>query len=67
MTFSSSMRRYRRLSLPELLAEQRRIEADPANQYHGGINLYTRDARRKLDLIARAIQERVGEGKGVAA
>jgi streptomycin 6-kinase len=62
MTFSSAMRRLRKLPLDELLALQRRFETDPANRCHVGIWLYTPAARLALDLIARAIQERVGEG-----
>jgi len=40
---------------PELLALQSAIQDDPANWETGGLHIYTKLARKKLDAIAREI------------
>lgn len=63
MSFATEMKRLRKLSTEELHALRERIQGDPANRTPPGspsIYLYTPKARKKLDLIARAISERIG-------
>lgn len=57
-------------STAELVQMREAICADPKNKVTGGLFLYTKEARKKLDRIDRAItenirQKRLAEGKPV--
>ena len=51
----------------ELLAMQAAIDNDPKNRMPpGNLNLYTKNARRKLDDIAQAISDNMADKRAAA-
>ena len=67
MNYADAMRRLRGHSLEELLEMQRLVEANPDNQHGQGIYRFSPAARRRLDLITRAIADLMAAQKGGAA
>ena len=59
--------RLRKLNMEELVAEQTKIVSDPKNRMPvGSFNIYTMNARKKLNDIAWAISELSKERKKAA-
>jgi hypothetical protein len=60
-------KKYAEMTNTELVAEQERICADPANRApEGELNLYTKAAQKKLRLIAEWITHNLAEKRKAA-
>ena len=64
MKYSLRMKALGKLTMDELLIVQKRVEENPENKNTlGGIHRFTPEARRKLEDIARVIQQKMTEAK----
>jgi hypothetical protein len=65
MSYSTDMAPLRKLTMEQLVVLMKKIQEDPANKNPDphSIYLYSPKAKKKLDLISRAITEKLAEKK----